>query len=148
MSVAGWDPFKELAGVHKKMNELFERALARSDFDRPGGIGSWVPEADVYETPEALVVELELPGLDHRAIELRVDDDELVVEGERKMQRGADEERFHRVERRYGRFARRFRLPSSVDRDRIEARFRNGVLTVSLGRRESETPKAIKVPIS
>jgi len=144
----GWDPFRELEGVHKRMNELFERALARSDFDAPGSVGSWVPEADVYETPDALVVELELPGLDHDAIELRVDDDELIVEGERKMQRGSGEERFHRVERRYGRFARRFRLPSTVDRESVEARFRNGVLTVSLGRRQQEQPKPIKVPIS
>ena len=74
------------------------------------GIGSWLPEADVYETSSALVLNLELPGLRQEAIDVRVDRDELVVEGERHMERDQGAEQFHRVERSYGKFSRRFRL--------------------------------------
>ena len=148
MAQGKWDPLKELVGVHKRMNELFESALARTDFDAKEGVGAWSPEADVYETPEALRLDLELPGLDQRAIELRVDGDELVVEGERRMDREAPAEQFHRVERSYGKFSRRFRLPSTVDRDQIQAKYRNGVLAIVLPKKDSARPKAIKVPIT
>jgi HSP20 family protein len=142
-----WDPLKELEGVHRRLNQLFESALSRSDFDTHEGIGAWAPTADVHETGDSFVVELELPGLDQREIEIRVDGDELVVEGERRMRRGETNETFHRVERNYGKFSRRFRLPSTVDREHIEATYRNGVLDIVVAKTDRRGPEAIKVPI-
>jgi HSP20 family protein len=148
MTRKGWDPLKELVGVHKRLNDLFESALARTDFDAPEGVGSWLPAADVHETDSSLNVVLELPGLSQDQIQINVDGDELVVEGERRMKRGDASETFHRVERNYGSFSRRFRLPSTVDRERIEARFRHGVLEIVLAKRAGSGPQAIKVTIT
>ena len=147
MSRPEWDPLKELVGVHKRMNQLFERALTGPNFETQEGVDSWRPDADVYETGSALVMEVELPGLSQEAIEIRVDSDELVVEGERNLEREGREDQFHRVERAYGKFSRRFRLPSTVDRDRIEATYRHGVLTVTLPKSAEHRPTALKVPI-
>lgn len=130
-----WDPLAELTKVQERMNRLFESALAKTEFDAQGGIDSWIPVADVYETRADLVLSLELPGIAQDAIELRVDGNDLVIEGERRMQRTPDRnEQFHRVERSYGRFIRRFPLPSDVDRSSVQARFRDGVLRVTLKR--------------
>jgi HSP20 family protein len=137
----------ELANVQKQMNKLVESALARTDFQAPGGVGSWEPLADVYETEGTLVVCLEIPGLGQDQIDVRVDGDELVVEGERRMDREQPGEHFHRVERSYGHFLRRFRLPSYVDRESIEAVYRDGVLKITLLRTGNAGPRAIRVSV-
>jgi HSP20 family protein len=148
MAQADWDPLKELTKVQARMNRLFESALARTDFDAEGGIGAWSPIADVYETGSSLVLELELPGLTLEDIDLRMDGDELVVEGERRMDReGSGGEQFHRVERSYGKFARRFPIPSTIERGSVEARYRNGVLTVTLAKKADAPEGPIKVTI-
>jgi HSP20 family protein len=141
------DPMNEMSRIQHRMNELFDRALATTDFQEPNAVGSWVPVADVYETAEHLVVCLELPGLDQGGIEVRVEDDDLVVEGRRSMEREQAGGQFHRVERSYGTFSRRFGLPSSVDRESVQAVFRDGVLSVTLARREGAGPRAIRVSI-
>ena len=142
-----WDPLKELDAVQRRMNLLFERALARTDFSADGGVGSWEPLADIHETKESFRVCLELPGLGQDEIAVRVDGDELIVEGERVMDREQAGGHFHRVERSYGKFARRFRLPSSVDRESVEAVYRQGVLEVRLARKDRSEPQAIRVSI-
>ena len=142
-----WDPLQELMSVQKRMNDLFERALARTNFETSEGFGSWVPVGDVYESDEALVVYLELPGLEQDQIAVRVDGDELVVEGERTMEHENSGEQFHRVERSYGPFGRRFPLPSSADQDAIEATYRHGVLRVEVPRRGRRRPEAFRVAV-
>jgi HSP20 family protein len=142
-----WDPLKELVTVQKRMNKLFESALARTDFETQDDVDSWTPSCDVYETPEALVLYLELPGLEQEQIELRLDGDELVVAGERKIDREQPGEHFHRVERSYGKFSRRFHLPSSVDRETVEASYRNGLLRVSLANKGPRPARTIRVAI-
>ena len=142
-----WDPMRDLASVQKQMNKLVESAMARTDFQVPGGVGSWEPVADVYETDEALVVTLEIPGLRQEDIDARIDGDDLVIEGERRMDREQPGEHFHRVERSYGRFLRMFRLPPYVDRNSIDARYVDGVLKILLARADGGEQKAIQVSI-
>ena len=142
-----WDPFSELRGVQKRLNQMFESALARSDFDTQDSVDSWSPVCDAYETPQALVLCLELPGLTQEQIDLRLDGDELVVEGERKMEREQEGERYHRVERSFGKFLRRFRLPSHVERSSVRATYRDGVLRVELPSKGARQPETIKVKI-
>jgi HSP20 family protein len=142
-----WDPLKELVGIQERMNKLFESALARTNFDAEGGVGAWTPVADVYETGTSFVVCLEIPGLTQAEIDLRLEDDELLVQGERRMERGAPGEQFHRVERSYGKFVRRFRLPSSVDRDTVHASYVDGVLEVTLVKRDDGSTRPIRVAI-
>ena len=142
-----WDPLKELAGVQKRMNNLFESALARTNFETSEGLGSWAPVCDVYETDRAMVFCLELPGLQQEQIDLRIDGDDLIVEGARKMDREQAGEQHHRVERAYGSFSRRFNLPSTVDRDSVEATYRNGVLEVVLPHGGHHKPRSVRVSI-
>ena len=142
-----WDPLEELSAVQKRMNSLFETALARTEIEADGGIGPWVPVADVRETEDAFEVSVELPGLDPERIRVRVDGDDLVIEGERPMERERPGVRFHRVERSYGRFARRFRLPGTARRESVEAQQRDGVLRVVLSKRAPEGPESFPVSI-
>jgi HSP20 family protein len=142
-----WDPLSELRTVQKRLNKLFESALERSNFEAQEDFDTWSPVCDAYETPEALVVCLELPGLSQDDIDLRLDGDELIVEGERKMDRGQAGERYHRVERSFGRFQRRFRVPSTIDRGGVRARFRDGLLRVEIPNRAGTQPASLKVSI-
>ena len=148
MAPVEWDPLKDLVSVQDRMNKLFDSALANTNFDPDGGVGAWTPIADVSEREDSLVLSLELPGLKQADIDLRVDGDELVVQGERRTDREQPGEQFHRVERSYGKFMRKFPLPSTVDRDAVEASYKHGVLRVTLAKRGNPKPKAIKVPIS
>jgi HSP20 family protein len=142
-----WDPLKELAAVRERMNNLFESALARTNFDADGDIGAWTPAADVYETEEELVLALELPGLDPTGIDLRVEEGSLLVQGDRSMQGGGAGEQFHRVERSYGKFARRFPLPPQADRGSVSAVYRDGVLRVKVGKRGDGARGPVRVEI-
>jgi HSP20 family protein len=142
-----WEPLSELQHVQKRMNDLFESALA-SNFETQDGFDSWTPVCDAYATAGSLVLCLELAGLEQENIDLRVDGDELVVEGERMMEREHEGEHFHRVERSFGRFSRRFHLPSTVDREAVQATYSNGVLRIELPNSGSARPEPIKVEIS
>lgn len=142
-----WDPLKDLVQVQQRMNNLFESALQRTDFDTGLGADGWSPVADVRETPELLALSLELPGFEQSEIELKVDGDHLVVEGFRRMEGEGNRGQFHRVERAYGRFSRRFHLPSRFDRDRIQATYRNGVLEIGLPARDRLCPESYKIDI-
>ena len=142
-----WDPLKDLVQVQERMNRMFESALARTDFDTVAGFDGWTPTADVTERPDRLLLCLELPGFKQDEINLRVDGDALVVEGERRMDAEGNRGQFHRVERAYGKFSRRFPLPSRYDRERIEANYRNGLLDIALPARDSAGPESYRIDI-
>jgi HSP20 family protein len=147
MAQTEWDPLKDLVGIQERMNKLFESALARTNFDAEGGVGAWTPVADVYENDESVVFCLELPGLSQSDIDVRLEDDELVVRGERQMDRGGPGEQFHRVERSYGKFVRRFRLRSHIDRASVVGSYRDGVLVITLAKNDDAGKKPIRVAI-
>lgn len=147
MAQREWDPLRELVGVQDRMNKLFESALARTNFDADGGVGSWMPVADVFETPEQYVVSVELPGLVQEDIDVRVEGSELVVQGERRREKDVPGIQYHRVERSEGKFVRKFALPSRVDRDGVQAEYRDGVLRVSVPKREGPESRPIRVSV-
>jgi HSP20 family protein len=123
------DPLKELLELQERMNRLFEASLSRERLDEPSLASSgWVPLADVYETTEAFLLEIELPGLDQNDVEIEVQGDELTVRGERQMKGGSRPECFYRMERRYGPFSRTFSLTGEIDGDRVQAQFKDGLL--------------------
>ncbi len=142
-----WDPLKDLVGIQERMNKLFESALARTNFDSEGGVGAWTPVADVHERSERLEFYLELPGLTQSDIDVRLEEDELVVRGERHMDRGAAGEQFHRVERSYGKFVRRFRLRSHIDPTSVSASYQDGVLAITLAKKDDANRSPIRVEI-
>ena len=131
---AAWDPLKELAAVQRRMNKLFESALGGSGFESEEEPDMWTPACDVYDTPGERVFCLELPGMEQERIDVRVEGDELVVSGAREIEREQPGHRFQQVERSYGRFARRFALPETVDGERVSASYRDGVLRIALAR--------------
>lgn len=147
MGDQGWDPLKELASVQRRLNQLFDAAIARTDYSPGGEADAWVPTADVVETEDRWVAVVELPGVEPQTLEVRIEADGLVVEGEKKMASEANAvEAYHRVERSYGRFHRRFPLPSGANRGEASATYRNGLLTVTVHKGGSPHT-AVHVPI-
>ena len=142
------DPFRDMSLLQERMNRLFDESLARSrasEDEFPAG--AWMPPVDVYETDDRVVIRADLPGVDHGSIDLRIEDDMLIVRGERKFESEEKREDFLRIERTFGSFQRSFRLPSTVDQGSVDANHRNGVLEIILSKRESSRPQAIKIEV-
>jgi HSP20 family protein len=135
MGIRGWDPLGDILSLQETVNRLLEEALSptRLESHLPPS-GAWTPPADVYETGESFVVLMELPGIDEDDVEVDVDGDRLVVKGERRSQLPARPDRFHRMERSHGPFARTFALTQAVDPDRVSAQFRDGLLRIELAK--------------
>jgi len=140
-----WDPFREMQALQNRMNRLFE--------EQGGGqealmtTGAFVPPVDIYEDQHGIQLKLEVPGINENDLDIKVENNVLTVSGERKFENEQKEENFHRIERRYGSFARSFTLPNTVDTDNIQADYNNGVLNIHLSKREEAKPKQIKVNI-
>ncbi len=146
--VRWWDPLRDLSGIQDKMNQLFEDTFSRTrGRDEALGKGMWTPAVDIFETEEAVMVKAEIPGVERDQISVEVKDGILTLHGERKFEKEVQEENYHRIERAYGTFHRSFSLPSSVEQDRISAKFKDGVLEVTLPKKERAKPKQIKVDV-
>jgi HSP20 family protein len=149
MAIVRWlDPFRDLAAIQDRMNQIFEDALARSR-GRDEGLrtGMWTPAVDIYENNEFVVVKAELPGVEKDRISVEVKEGILTLRGERGFDRELKEESYHRVERAYGSFHRSFSLPVSVDQEKVTARFQDGVLEVKLPKKVQAKPKQIEVDV-
>ncbi len=146
--VRWWDPWRDLATVQTKMNQLFEDTFARTRGREEGlGTAMWAPAVDIYETDAAVVVKAEIPGVDKDQISIEVKDGILTLRGERKFEKEIKEENYHRMERSYGAFVRSFAVPNTVDSDKIAAKLKDGVLEVQLPKAEKAKPKQIKVDV-
>ena len=146
MAMSRWDPFRDLMSIQNELNRLFGRTYAGGESGTAGGVtGAWVPPLDIYETPEKFVVHVELPGVDPDGVDVSVEDSVLTVRGQRDFYSNVDEDSFHRVERRYGAFARSITLPQTADAERIEASFDRGVLTIEVPKVEQAKPRKIQV---
>lgn len=140
------DPLQELLDLQERMNRLFDETLNRERLDEPSLLhGTWVPLADVVETPDAYVVEVELPGLGRDDVVVQAQGDELVVRGERRPDVAGRPESFHRLERRYGPFARSFRFSEEVDSDHVEAEFDDGLLRLSVPKARARPATRVRV---
>ncbi len=149
MAITHFDPFRELNLLQDRMNRLFQDSwgpgMARNEEGMPSA--SFVPPVDIYEDEGNIVVKAEVPGIDPKDIDVRVENNTLTIRGERKLEKEEKEENFHRVERRYGSFYRAFTLPNTVEGDKCEANYDNGVLEIRLAKRAEAKPKQIKVNI-
>ena len=148
MAITRWDPFRDLIALQERMNKLFEDSLSKSSaFEEGLAAGAWTPSADIYETPEKIVIKVDLPGMTQEEIELKVEDNTLTVKGERILEKDTKKEDYHRIERSYGAFSRSFTLPNSVDVDNIKAQHKNGILEIVLPKKEETRPKKIKIDV-
>lgn len=140
-----WKPFREVSRLRREMDRLWD------DFFGPGRRAlrpletEWAPAVDVSETADKVVVKAELPGIDAKDIDISLSGDILTIKGEKKSEREEKKENYHLVERSYGSFSRSLRLPAAVDADKIEAGYKQGILTVTCPKKEEIKPKAIEV---
>jgi len=141
-----WDPFRELYALQNRMNRLFDEQYGggRDESLTPG---AFVPPGDVYEDENSVQLKLEVPGIDEKDFDVKVENNTLTVSGERRFEKEEKEENFHRIERRYGSFSRSFTLPNTVNTNDINASYDNGVLTIKLAKRAEAKPKQIKVAV-
>jgi HSP20 family protein len=120
-----------MTGLRQEMDRLFDRFFERG-WDEFPALGEWAPSLDVSETKDALVVKAEMPGMELKDVEVVLDQDVLTIKGEKRQEKEEKDERHHRVERSYGAFTRRVRLPVSVDAAKVKASFKNGLLVVTM----------------
>ncbi|MEJ2010390.1 MAG: Hsp20/alpha crystallin family protein [Acidobacteriota bacterium] len=149
MSITRWEPFRDLVTTQDRFNQLFNDTFARA-FGDPQEVAprAWVPPVDIHETDDSLVLQAELPGVNPDDVEIRVEDNTLYLKGERKFEKDVKEEQLHRVERCYGTFGRNFALPGSVDASNVKAEYKNGILTLTMPKREEAKPRTIKINVS
>jgi HSP20 family protein len=149
MALVRFDPFRELSTMQDRINRIFGDVYGRRGEDDMVLRGDWIPPVDIYESPHGeIVIKAELPGLDKKDIDLRVENNTLTIRGERKRQTDVKDESYHRVERIHGTFSRSFSLPQTVDAGRVSADYKDGVLTVVLPVKEEAKPRQIQVKVN
>jgi HSP20 family protein len=159
MSIIRWSPVRDLtpwsadfAGdfsqLHREMNRMLDTFFRGGVVD-DGSFGNfWSPAVDIREREDAYLVEVELPGLTKDDVKITMENNILTIQGEKKHEKEEKRGNYHRSERLYGSFQRSFTLPSSVKNEKIEAQYKNGILTVTLPKVEEAKPKAIEVKVS
>jgi HSP20 family protein len=138
MSLSHFDPLANL----RVFEDAFSRMLTEPQTNRP-----WTPSVDIYETENELVLKADLPEVDQKNIDVRVENQTLTIAGERKFQAQENGKGYHRIERSYGNFVRSFAVPNSFDTEKIAAAFNNGVLTVTLPKKEAAKPRQVKIEV-
>ena len=144
-----WEPVGELTKLRDQMDRMFEdwpRVFGRR-IDEEGLRGAWMPAVDIRETKDAFDVTAELPGIDAKDVDVSVQENTLTIRGERRREEVKENETVHRIEREYGVFERSFTLPRSADAEKIQASYREGVLSLTVPKREEAKPKSLKIHV-
>src|SRR5258707_6794849 len=140
-----WEPFREFSTLQDRMNRLFRETYSDSARDESLTTSSFAPAVDVYEDEHNVTLKIEVPGIDEKDIDVRIENNTLIVHGERKIEKEDKEENYRRVERQYGSFTRTFTLPNTVETENVSATYDKGVLQVKLAKKGEAKPKQIKV---
>jgi HSP20 family protein len=143
-----WDPFREFVTIQDRMTRLFRDSYAQEGREEALTTGTFAPAVDVYEDEHNITLKIEVPGIEEKDIDVRIENSTLTVHGERKFEKEEKEENFRRVERQYGSFTRTFTLPDTVDHEKVQADYDKGVLKVSLAKKAEAKPKQIKVNVA
>jgi HSP20 family protein len=142
-----WEPFREFSTLQDRMNRLFRESYSGEGRDEALTTSSFAPPVDVYEDEHQVSLKIEVPGIDEKDIDVRVENNTLTVHGERKIEKEEKEENYRRVERQYGSFTRTFTLPQTVDTENVSATYEKGVLKITLPKKAEAKPKQIKVNV-
>ncbi len=145
MAIIRWDPFRDLVTLRERMNRLFEDAFTSRGDEKDLVASSWSPSVDIYETENEIVLTAEIPGVDEKNIEIKLEDNTLSLKGERNFEKETKEENYHRIERAYGSFYRSFTIPRNIDQDNIKAESENGILRISMPKKPELKPKKVKI---
>ncbi len=141
-----FQPFREVATLQDRVNRLFRESYNAGN-DESLTTSTFAPAVDVYEDEHKVTLKIEVPGIDEKDIDVRVENNTLTVHGERKIEKEEKEENYRRVERNYGSFTRTFTLPTAVDTENVSANYDKGVLKINLPKKAEAKPKQIKVSV-
>lgn len=141
-----WDPFRDMLALQAQFNRALDDRLTPA-YEAEASFSRFAPPVDIYEDAEGVTVTMEVPGVEPKTLDVKVENGTLAITGERKLEREENRDAYHRVERSYGTFFRSFTLPTTVDTEKVKAENKNGVLRVFLPRREETKPKKIAVHI-
>src|SRR5579864_3922866 len=144
-TLSRWEPFRGAATLQEQVNRLFGNVLEQAGEE--SSLTTWAPAVDIFETEHELVVKADLPEIDPKDLDIRVENNILTIRGERKFENKVTEDKYLRVERAYGSFSRSFSLANTVNSEAIKADYHNGVLTLSVPKREEAKPKQIKINV-
>jgi HSP20 family protein len=145
-ALSRWEPFRGANTLQEQVNRLFGDVCERSS--QESNLSTWAPAVDIAETEHELVVKADLPGVDPKELDIRVENNVLTIRGERKFEKKVNDDNYLRVERAYGSFTRSFSLSNTVNSEAIKADYQNGVLSLSIPKREEAKPKQIKVNVA
>jgi HSP20 family protein len=151
MAIIRWEPFRDLVSLQGRMNRLFDesyRGVGRAGAEEDWAQGAWSPAVDIYEKDGNIVLKAELPGIEPKDVDVRVENNILTLKGERRFEEEVQKESYQRVERAYGAFTRSFTLPTVVDTEKIKAEFKDGVLRMTLPKKEEAKPKQISINVT
>jgi len=145
-----WEPLRDFSAMQERMNRmnrLFRESYGPETPEEALTTTSFAPPVDIYEDEHTIAVKMEVPGIDEKDIDVRIENNTLTVHGERKIEKEEKEENFRRTERQYGSFTRSFTLPSSVDLAQVRADYDKGVLKIAFAKKAESKPKQIKVNV-
>src|SRR5688572_25287271 len=145
MSIVRYDPFRDLRTLQEEVNRLFSTNMTRAFDDEGIARGAWAPSVDIYENKDQIVLEAELPGMKQEEFDLSIENNVITLRGERKFEKTEENDNYHRVERSYGAFTRSFTLPQTVSVEGATAEYSNGVLRVTLPKREETKARRIEI---
>jgi HSP20 family protein len=142
-----WEPFREFSPMEERLSRFIRASFNPERPEEALTTTSLAPPVDIYEDEHKIALKIEVPGIDEKDIDVRIEGNTLTVHGERKLEKEEKEENFRRVERHYGSFTRSFTLPGSVDPGQVSADYDKGMLKISLPKKAEAKPKQIKVNI-
>jgi len=146
MSITRWDPFRHLTTWQDQMNRFFETPFRFQPEE--SALTTWAPSVDIYETENELVFKADLPEVNEKDIDVRIENNMLTIRGERKFEQKVKEENYLRMERSFGAFTRSFSMPATVNTEAIKAEYKDGVLTVAVPKRAEAKPKQVKINVT
>ena len=144
MSLIRWEPFREIDSLQREMNRLFDTITPPTGKE----LGSFIPPAELHETPEAFQIKLEIPGMEAKDLDIEVTAESVAISGERKSETKTEEKGYKRTEFRYGQFHRVIPLTARVQNEKVEAEYKDGILSLNLPKAESEKTKVVKVNVA
>jgi HSP20 family protein len=144
--ITRWEPFREFSTLQDRLNRLFQQSVSEGR-EESLTTSSFAPAVDVYEDDHQVTLKIEVPGIDEKDIDVRLENNTLTVTGERKLEKEEKEENYRRVERQYGSFTRSFTLPQTVDAEKVSAQYDKGVLKITLAKKAEAKPKQIKISV-
>jgi HSP20 family protein len=145
MAIMRWEPFREIETVQQQMNQIFDRMM--TDGDRKANGTGYIPAAEIHETDNEVKLQMEVPGVDVKDLDIKVSEDAVAITGERKSQTNSDDKGMRRSEFRYGRFQRVIPLPTPIQNDKVRADFQNGVLSLTMPKSEQHKHKIVSVSL-